>query len=87
MLILPPQSIITDTMLIRNYADTFIYVIRANYLDKRQLGYLKSVYKEKRYPNLAVLINGVDPKKGYGYGYGYGTEFEKTSKKKWWQFS
>ncbi|MDJ0645809.1 MAG: polysaccharide biosynthesis tyrosine autokinase [Flavobacteriaceae bacterium] len=82
------SSIITDTMLLRDYADAFIYVIRANFLDKRQLGYLKAVHRDKRFPNLALLINAVDPKKGYGYGYGYGSEFEKKNKQKqWWNLA
>jgi capsular exopolysaccharide synthesis family protein len=80
------SSIITDTTLLRSYADAFIYVIRANYLDKRQLGYVKSVYRDKIFSNMALLINGVDTKKGYGYGYGYGLDHEKTIKK-WWQLS
>ncbi len=81
------SSIITDTTLICNHADAFIYVIRANFLDKRLLGYVKSIYKEKRFPNLALLVNGIDAKKGYGYGYGYGADFEKSRKKAWWRFS
>jgi capsular exopolysaccharide synthesis family protein len=79
------SSIITDTMLLKDFADAFIYVIRANYLDKRQLGYLKSVYENKRFPNMALLVNAVDHKKGYGYGYGYGSEFEATKNKSWWK--
>ena len=81
------SSIITDTTIIKNYADAFIYVIRVNFLDKRLLSYVKSLYKEKRFPNLALLVNGIDSKKGYGYGYGYGASFEKSKKKAWWKFS
>ncbi len=79
-------SMVTDTLLLSNFADAFIYVIRANFLDKRALKYIKSLYKDKRLPNMALLINGIDYKKayGYGYGYGYGTDFDK-SKKKWWK--
>jgi len=80
------SSIITDTTILRNHADAFVYVIRANHLDKRQLSYVKSVYKEKIFPNLALLVNGVEHKKGYGYG--YGTEFDKSNNKKsWWKKS
>ena len=81
-------SMVTDTLLLSKFADAFIYVIRANYLDKRMLKYVNFLYKEKRLPNMALLLNGVDQKKtyGYGYGYGYGTAFE-NSQKKWWQFS
>ena len=80
-------SMVTDTLLLSKFADAFIYVIRANFLDKRMLKYVNFLYKEQRLPNMALLLNGVDQKKtyGYGYGYGYGTAFEK-SQKKWWQF-
>ena len=81
-------SMVTDTLLLSKFADAFIYVIRANFLDKRMLKYINFLYKEKRLPNMSLLLNGVDIKKtyGYGYGYGYGTTFEK-SQKRWWQFS
>jgi len=77
-------SMVTDTMLLSNFADAFIYVIRANFLDKRMLKYIKSLHNEKRMPNMALLINDLDYKKafGYGYGYGYGDAFDKSKKKK-----
>ncbi len=73
-------SMVTDTLVLSKFADAFIYVIRANYLDKRFLNYIDMVHKEKRLNNLAVLLNDVDFKKsyGYGYGYGYGVEFKKS---------
>ena len=81
------SSIITDTMVIKDFADAFLYVVRLNHIDKRQLNYLKSVYHNKRFKNLVLVINEVDHKKGYGYGYGYGVNYEKSKKKKWWQLS
>ena len=80
-------SMVTDTLLLISFADTFIYVIRANFLDKRMLKYINFLYKEKRLPNLALLINGIDQKKSntYGYGYGYGSDFEQKVKKPWWK--
>lgn len=79
-------SMVTDTLLLSQHADAFIYVIRANFLDKRMLKYIKFLSSEKRLPNMALLLNGVDQKKSYtyGYGYGYGTEFEKAQKP-WWR--
>ncbi len=76
-------SMVTDTLLLSSFADAFIYVIRANFLDKRMLKYIKFLYREKRIPNMALLINDLDYKKsyGYGYGYGYGSEFRKSKKK------
>ena len=82
------SSIITDTTLISHLADAFIYVIRTNHLDKRLLGYVQSVYKDKIFDNLGLVINGIDHKKGYGYGYGYGYKANQEKvKKKWWQLS
>ena len=85
----PPVSLVTDTLLVAKYADAFVYVIRANYLDKRMLGFIEDVYQQKKLPNLSLILNDTDLKKsygyayGYGYGYGYGMEPEiKTLKEK-----
>ena len=63
-------GLVTDTLLISKFADMVIYVVRANYIDKRQLHVAQSMFDEKRLPNMVVLLNGVIQRKGYGYGYG-----------------
>ena len=65
-----PVSLVTDTLLISKYADAFVYVTRANYLDKRMLTLPEKLYQEKKLPNMSILINDTDSTKGYGYGYG-----------------
>jgi len=65
-----PVNLVTDTLLIAKYADMFMYVARANYLDKRLLTIPQSLYNEKRLPNMAMVLNDTDPKRSYGYGYG-----------------
>lgn len=77
-------GLVTDTLLISDYADMFIYVISANNLDKRLLHVAKTMHKEKRLPNMTILLNGTKKRSGYGYGYGYGAS---PVKKKWYQFS
>ncbi|WP_062060321.1 GumC family protein [Aquimarina longa] len=67
-----PVSLVTDTLLIAKYADLSIYIVRENYSDKRVLQVPENFYREKRLPNIAVLLNAVDTKVGYNYGYGYG---------------
>lgn len=79
-----PASIVTDTLLLGQQADLFIYVIRANFLDKRLLDVPKLLYSEKRLPNMALLVNDTNFERGYGYGYGYGYS-EKEMKKPWWK--
>lgn len=72
-----PVSVVTDTLLIAKHADSFIYVIRANFLEKRMLNIPYTLYKEKKLPNMCMLLNDTDSTKGYGYGYGYGVREEK----------
>jgi len=72
-----PVSLVTDTLLIAKHADTFIYVVRANFLEKRMLNIANSLYKEQKLPNMCLLLNDTDSTKGYGYGYGYGNEIVK----------
>ncbi|MGY0392417.1 GumC family protein [Bizionia sp. KMM 8389] len=75
-------GLVTDTLLISDHADLFVYVVRANYLDKRRLQVADTMYKEKRLPNMTILLNSVNHKKANGYGYGYG---KNPNSKKWWQ--
>lgn len=79
-----PVKMVTDSLLLSHYADLCLYVIRLNNLDKRLLEIPKKMFNEKRLPNMAILINGVDLKRGYGYGqsYGYGRSMPK---KNWWK--
>ncbi len=80
-----PINLVTDTLLLNEYADLFIYVIRANYMDKRMLEIPKLMYEEKRLPNMAVLVNDTNYEKvyGYGYGYAYGYTYHEKAKNKW----
>ncbi len=74
-------GLVTDTLLISKYADMFLYVVSANNIDRRQLHVAQTMYTEKRLPNMAILLNGTEHKKGYGYGYGSVPE----KKKRFWK--
>lgn len=71
-----PVSLVTDTLLIAKHADCFIYVARANFLEKRMLNIANTLHKEQKLPNMCLLLNDTDSTKGYGYGYGYGSKAE-----------
>lgn len=79
-----PVHLVADTLLLGHHADLFIYVVRANYLDKRLLVIPKMMHEEKRLPNMAMLVNASNLERGYGYGYGYGYT-EENIKKPWYQ--
>jgi tyrosine-protein kinase Etk/Wzc len=74
-----PVGMVTDTLLLSNYSDIFIYVSRAKYLDKKLLSLPTNLIKDKKLKNLHVLLNcseyNKDHNYGYGYGYGYGEGF------------
>ena len=67
-----PTLLVTDTLLISKFADTTIFVTRANYTDTKLLGFSKDLVASGKLKNLAYVVNGVDEKNSYGYGYNYG---------------
>lgn len=77
-----PLSLVTDTLILNKYADMFVYVVRAEFMDKRSLGILQSMYQEKKLNQMAVLVNGIK-KLHNNYGYGYGYNNSKSKIKKW----
>jgi tyrosine-protein kinase Etk/Wzc len=81
-----PVSLVTDTILVASNADAFVYVVRANYLDRRMLRVPEMFYNEKKLPNMSMVLNDTKmTNKGYGYGYGYGYGKDVTNKKSWFQ--
>lgn len=76
-----PVGMVTDTIQISKYADLTIYVVKANFLDKRMLQIPDKLNRESKLTNMTFLINGSDHSKGaygqYGYGYGYGNKRKK----------
>lgn len=66
-----PVSLVTDTLLVAKNADTFVYVVRANHLEKQMLITPETLYREKKIPNMTMVLNDTSTQNGYGYGYGY----------------
>ncbi len=68
-----PVGLVTDTLQIGRMADVSVFVCRADYTPKSCFGYVNELSRDKKLPNMCVLINGIDmSKKKYGYYYGYG---------------
>lgn len=72
-----PVSLVTDTLLISQFADLTIYVVKENYSDKRLLTIPEKYYQDNRLVNLAVLLNYASSNMSGAYGYGYGYEAKK----------
>lgn len=83
----PPLNIVADTSIISRLADMSIFVIRAGLMERALIADIEEIYRTKRLPNMAIVLNGVHELPGrygyhrygyhYGYGYGYGYYTEK----------
>ena len=71
----PPVEIVADATIVSREADVTLFIVRAGLLERSMLPELQKNYDEKRYNNMAMLLNGTDADHHYGYhryGYGYG---------------
>ncbi len=93
----PPIEVVADAQIIDNLVDRTIFVLRAGMLERSMLPELDRLYNEKKYRNMAFILNGTrndqgrygyshSYRYGYGYGYGYGYNYgqndNKSNKKK-----
>lgn len=67
----PPVEIVTDADIIKQWVDMTLFVVRANLLEKAILPDIERYYQEKRFNQLAIILNGTDAVGRYGYKYGY----------------
>ena len=76
----PPIDIVTDSNIVKEYADITLFVVRAGLMDRRALNDVEELYTKENYKHMAIILNGTtyirsrygNYKYGYGYGYGYG---------------
>ncbi len=71
----PPIGLVTDAQIMAPYADITVYVVRHLYTQKAFLKNVNILYKEKKFNNMSILINGIVLKKEYEYNYGYGYDY------------
>jgi capsular exopolysaccharide synthesis family protein len=80
-----PLMVVTDTLLISQYASQILYVVKAGSTETKILDFPLKLKEEGKLKGLSFVVNNVKQANlGYGgkYGYGYG-----KSVKKWWSFS
>lgn len=73
------MGVVADASIINRIVDLTFFVVRAGCLDRRLLPELERLYEEKKFNNMAVLLNATKKgssvyDSGYGYSYGYGAE-------------
>lgn len=75
----PPIELVADASIVRQYVDCSLFVVRVGLMDRRLLKNVEELYHERKYENMALLLNGGQVVKGkygsYRYGYGYGYKY------------
>ena len=88
----PPIEVVADAQIIDRYADRTIFIARAGLLERSMIPELDRLYQEKKYKNMAFILNGTSGasgrygyshayKYGYGYGYSYGYHYGSKEEK------
>ncbi len=70
----PPVGLVTDANILAKYATTTLYIVRHLYTNKSYLKNIDLQQREKRFPQMCIVINGINVKQDYDYNYGYGYE-------------
>jgi tyrosine-protein kinase Etk/Wzc len=70
----PPVAIVSDGLILGNFADINIFVVRQRFSYKNTLELIQGIYKKKELKNISIVINDINITGYYGYGlkYGYG---------------
>ena len=73
-----PYLLVSDSMLINSYVDATIYVIRADFTDRRLFGEINEAIKSNHKPikNVYLVLNGLNQASSK-FRYGYGNEYNK----------
>lgn len=68
-----PVGLVSDTLQIGRVADMTAYVCRADFTPKKCFNQINELARNKKMPNIAIIINGIDmSKRKHRYNYGYG---------------
>ena len=66
----PPVGLVTDALILMNYADINFVIARASYTRKEFVKNLDRLSKEHNQHTFGLILNGVEIGEKYGYGYG-----------------
>jgi tyrosine-protein kinase Etk/Wzc len=68
----PPVAIVTDALLVSQFTDLYILVVRQRYSSKNTLELVEEMHKNVNIKNLAIIMNDISISGYYGYGLRYG---------------
>ena len=66
----PPVNIVVDSQIIAPLADITLFIVRTGLFDKSDIKELNAFYREKKYKNISVILNGTEIEKNRYSHYG-----------------
>lgn len=71
-----PTLLVTDTLLISQFVDATLYVVRADFTPKKLIPFSVNLSNREKLKNMTYVINNVGLNYGYGYKYGYSYKYK-----------
>ncbi|MEA5458965.1 polysaccharide biosynthesis tyrosine autokinase [Arcicella sp. LKC2W] len=71
----PPVGLVTDSLILGEFADACFYLVRHEVTPKQNLAILSNLKKFEKFKSLNIIFNGVNYKNSQEYGYGYGYDY------------
>jgi tyrosine-protein kinase Etk/Wzc len=68
----PPVAIVSDALLLADYVDVNVFVIRQRYSSRNTLDLVEEYYQAGKLKNIGILMNDISLSGYYGYGLRYG---------------
>ncbi|HOY19029.1 MAG TPA: CpsD/CapB family tyrosine-protein kinase, partial [Haliscomenobacter sp.] len=65
-----PIGVVSDGMLLNNYVDNTLFVVRSNFTKKATIAKAREIFDQNKLVNPAIIFNGVK-KQNDAYGYSY----------------
>jgi tyrosine-protein kinase Etk/Wzc len=67
----PPVAIVTDALLLSEYVDINLFIVRQRYSSRNTLDIIEQLYRNGKLKNMAIIINDINLSGYYGYGMRY----------------
>jgi tyrosine-protein kinase Etk/Wzc len=68
----PPVAIVTDTLLLAQFIDVNLFIVRQRYTSRQTLEMIEHIHLQGKLKNMAIVINDISLSGYYGYGMRYG---------------
>ena len=68
----PPVAIVTDALLVSQFTDLYLFVVRQRYSSKNTLELIDELYRNENIKTLGIVVNDISMSGYYGYGLRYG---------------